>query len=231
MHSRAVTHWQGKINWRRIDSFEQIVLFLSFVLADSVSFSRPYRCAVGCLSFSSLSAATPHSPGLCQSLLHLSKLTRLLGSPETQHLADIPTVSPPQITPSLSALITLPSPSVSPISSFITTFFYVLLYSCCSCHCLIFLLPCPFSPRAILSRCVLSASLLLYFSLTLPFPVPDFLTSQLFYSPFSSLPLCTVPPVSLTFIPPHASPLYSCPFSLSPSTPFPHPSLSIIRLS
>lgn len=57
-----------------------------------------------------LSPRSPQAPlytGLCQSLLHLAKLTRLLGSPEIRHLTDLPTVSPPQVTPSLSALMTL----------------------------------------------------------------------------------------------------------------------------
>lgn len=50
----------------------------------------------------------PLPPTDCVSLfLHFAKLTRLLGSPETQHLTDLPTVSPSQIIPSLSALITL----------------------------------------------------------------------------------------------------------------------------
>lgn len=64
------------------------------------------RCSVGRLlesTFSPTSSSASFSTGSCHSLLHPSKLTRLSGSPETQHLTDLPTVSPPQITPSLSA--------------------------------------------------------------------------------------------------------------------------------
>lgn len=57
-------------------------------------------------SFPPTSSSASFSTGPCHSLLHPSKLTRLLGSPETHHLTDLPTVSPPQFTPSLSALKT-----------------------------------------------------------------------------------------------------------------------------
>lgn len=49
----------------------------------------------------------PFHQSVCHWLLHLAKLTRLLGSLETRHLTDLPTVSLPQITPTVSALITL----------------------------------------------------------------------------------------------------------------------------
>lgn len=53
-------------------------------------------------TFSPTSSSASFSTGPCHSLLHPPKLMRLSGSPETQHLTDLPTVSP-QITPSLSA--------------------------------------------------------------------------------------------------------------------------------
>lgn len=104
------------------------------------------------------------STGPCQSVLHLAKLTRLLGSPETWHLADLLTVSPPQITPSLSALTT-------PLNLFLPS----LLSSPC------------FFTSYFLFICALCLSLALFiFPVGLPFPSPQFLVTYLFLPFFIS---------------------------------------------
>lgn len=98
--------------------FKQIVIFFIFILFILAIFSSSIN-HTGALWDVWLKALLPltfysfpwHNHFfhlcVCLSLLHLAKLRRLLGSPETQHLTDLPTVSPRQITPSLSALITL----------------------------------------------------------------------------------------------------------------------------
>lgn len=84
--------------FRRLQSPVQVRCGMFGLKKSGCSFSPPS-------SSPSSSATTSHSTGPCQSF-HLSKLTRPLGSPETWHLAHLPTVSPPHITPSLSALTT-----------------------------------------------------------------------------------------------------------------------------
>lgn len=125
---------------------------------------------------SQFSAASPCA-GPCQALLHLAKLTRLLGSPETWHLADLLTVSLLQITPSLSALITcIPclSQSFPSITCFCTSHF---LLPFCTIHC--------HSPSCIE---LFSVSLL---------PVPDILTSYPFLTFFTPTPHH---PITLSFL-------------------------------
>lgn len=107
---------------------------------------------------------------VCLSLLHLAKLRRLLGSPETQHLTDLPTVSPRQITPSLSALMTLLLLSVSYISSLITMFLYISLTSYCLHRLSYFVLSSFISVSVLL--CIFLVLTSLVFSLTFATPTP-----------------------------------------------------------
>lgn len=120
------------------------MFYLLFIFAVLSNFSHLYRSVVGYLvksphvaptPFFSVPAATSPSTGLYQSLLHLAKLTGLLGSPETRHLTDLLTVSPLQITPSLSAHITLPSPCLHDL------FFHQRVSVCLTSFLLLFPLP------------------------------------------------------------------------------------------
>lgn len=109
--------------------FSRIPFFKCIVPA---SFSW-FRCSVGRLlesTFFHISSSASFSTGPCHSLLHPSKLTRLLGSPETQHLTDLPTVSLPQITPSLPALKTPLSIYLSYLSHNLRVSLHFSLYPC-----------------------------------------------------------------------------------------------------
>lgn len=91
-------------NRRSVDSFQRILFYVSSRFSFFLGPGALGRLLESTLSPTSSSAS--FSTGPCHSLLHPSKLTRLLGSPGTRHLTDLPTVSPPHITPSLSALKT-----------------------------------------------------------------------------------------------------------------------------
>lgn len=116
---------------------------------------------------------TPAPSSVCHNLppllLHLAKLTRLLGSPETRHLADLPTVTP---TTNHSLPVSTYNSSVSPsllsspcFSTFLCVllvsqlcasryfscssffFFWLIHYFCCFRFLLSFLFTCFISPE------------------------------------------------------------------------------------
>lgn len=162
------------------------------------------------LLLSSVPATTSSSSGLCQSLLHLAKLTGLLGSPKTRHLTDLPTVSPPQITPSPSAHITSLSPSLHNL------FFHHCVSVCLTSFLLLFPLPVSLLPLCIIPcHCAFYVSLTIFFSFLLPC-VFLYLTFSL-----SSLPLFTT--VSSLFHPVFIIKFPSClflpPSPMCPSSP------------
>lgn len=138
--------------------------------------------------FSFLPAAASPSTGLYQPLLHLAKLTGLLGSPETRHLTDLLTVSPPQITPSLSAHITLPSPCLHEL----------FFHRCVFCMSHFFPVTVSTPCLSLLPLCIIPCHCTFYISLTiflhhvtLLLPVSDFFYFVLFFS-LPSLPLLTI---------------------------------------
>lgn len=159
-----------------------------------------YRCIVGCLVESTRLAWTPATSCVYSNLpplrLHLAKLTRLLGSPETWHLTDLPTVSPPQITPFLLALITLLSPS--PHLCF--HHFVFLLFLLCALRLyasryIFFFFFCYLSPLPYLLHCYI------YFIISFSTPTPSCCHLMLPFPPNLLLPL-HLPPLMPSFVGP-----------------------------